>query len=287
MCMKPQLVKACDGCGSAVNASYFGILPQFKQHFVGVRYLNTTFNSKPLPSLFAGNTDDYKEVLQRTELYARYYPTNRIQIFAFLPYQYNLKKEPTQTTKNHGFSDASVLVNYIVVNTGDSGSYKWRNTLSVGGGLKLPTGKYNTNELASQQTGTGTLDFLLNAIYTLRYKKVGLNMDANVRINTSNTTYLYGNRYASSTRFFYWHKYKMLSALPHTGFLVEYGHKDQKHHITQKYTGGQGLYSTTGVDLYYKKWAAGASFTLPITERVNEGYAKTIVRFSTQLIYMF
>ena len=283
----PYAIYACDVCGCAVNATYFGILPQYRQHFVGVRYMSNNFTSMQIPSLFDVKNKTYTESLQRAELYGRYYPTNRLQVFAFVPYQYNIRKDGGVITENKGLSDVSALVNYIVVNTGDSGSYTWRNTLLIGGGVKLPTGRFSSNEAASQQTGSGTFDYLLNAIYTLRYKKAGINADVNVRLNTSNATYSYGNRYTSSTRFFYWHKYKMISILPHTGLLSEYAEKDAKNGITQRYTGGYGFYSASGVDVYLRKMSIGASFTLPVHETINAGYSSTSSRVSMQVLYLF
>lgn len=283
----PYATYACDVCGCAVNATYFGILPQFRQHFIGVRYMSNNFTSKQIPSLFDAKNQTYSESLQRAELYGRYYPTKRLQVFAFVPYQYNIRKDGGVVTENQGLSDISALVNYLVINTGDSGGFTWRNTLSIGGGIKLPTGRFNSNEAASQQTGSGTFDYLVNGIYTLRYKKVGLNADVNIRLNTSNAIYSYGNRYTSSMRFFYWHKYKMISVLPHTGLLTEYAEKDAKNDITQKYTGGQGFYSATGVDVYLRKISIGASVILPVHETLNTGYATTRSRISMQVLYLF
>lgn len=278
---------ACDACGCAVNANYFGILPQFRQHFIGVRYMSNSFNATQVPSLFDAQNPKYTELLQRAELYGRYYPTNRLQLFAFIPYQYNTRNDGGVITENYGLSDISALVNYIVVNTGDSGMLSWRNTLSIGGGVKLPTGRFSSSAPASQQTGSGTIDYLLNAIYTLRYKKAGVNIDANVRLNSSGKSYAYGNRYTSSTRFFYWHKYKAVSLLPHTGLLVEYGDKDVKNNIIQKYTGGNGIYSATGADVYFRKMSIGASVTVPVKEQLNAGYASTRYRLSMQVLYLF
>jgi hypothetical protein len=280
-------IRACDVCGCATNATYFGILPQFRQHFIGVRYMNNSFTSKQLPSLFEVKNPLYHESLQRMEIYGRYYPTDRLQLFAFIPYQYNVKNDGGVITESKGLSDINLLGNYIVLNTGDSGGRLWRNTLSVGAGVKLPTGRFNASEAASLQTGSGTFDYLLNAIYTTRYKKVGLNIDVNARINTTGNSYRYGNRITSSARFFYWHKYKMISVLPHTGLLAEYAGKDRKYGNEQRYTGGNGYYAAAGIDVYLRKISVGAVYTLPIYEKLNAGYAQTNYRLSVQALYLF
>lgn len=277
---------ACDVCGCSSNANYFGILPQFKQHFVGVKYSNLSFNSQHLPSL-SGQVVSSKELLQRAEIWARFYPTKRLQLFAFVPYQINLKTEEGNTTQTNGLSDISVLANYILINTGDSGSFSWRHSLSIGGGIKAPTGKFDEKGIPSLQIGTGTWDYLFNAIYTLRYKQIGMNVDANLRLNSSNSNYQFGNRLTSSVRFFYWKKMRMSSILPHVGMMVEYAEKDIQEMVIQKYTGGTGMYAATGFDVYFRKLAIGGLLALPISENLNEGLVKTNQRLSLQILYLF
>ncbi|MEO0333200.1 MAG: hypothetical protein AAF223_16195, partial [Bacteroidota bacterium] len=34
---------ACDVCGCSLGSNYFGILPQFDKHFVGVRWHHSSF----------------------------------------------------------------------------------------------------------------------------------------------------------------------------------------------------------------------------------------------------
>lgn len=277
---------ACDVCGCSSNANYFGILPQFKQHFVGVRYSNLSFDSKHIPSL-SGQVTNSKDILQRGELWGRFYPTKRLQIFAFVPYQVNLKTEEGNSTQTNGLSDISVLANYILINTGDSGHFAWRHSLSIGGGIKAPTGNFDNNGIPSLQIGTGTWDYLFNAIYTVRYKQMGVNVDANFRLNSSNNHYQFGNRLTSSMRFFYWKKMRMSSILPHVGLMMEYAEKDIQERVIQKYTGGTGMYAASGFDVYFRKLAVGGLLALPVNENLNEGLVKTNQRITLQVLYLF
>lgn len=279
-------IQACDVCGCSVNANYFGILPQFRRSFIGLRYMNNSLQSRPLPSLFEGGTSGYTQSLQRTELWGRYYLTPRVQVFAFVPYQYNIKREAETTTQAHGLSDISLITNYVLINTGDSGRFKWRNTMLVGAGIKLPTGRFDPSGAAALQTGTGSCDWMLNAIHTIRHKKIGINTDVNMRVNSTAHDYRYGNRVTSSMRFFYWKKHKMMSFLPHAGMLVEWAQKDRKYGIEQKYTGGYGYYAAVGMDIYLRKATAGFIYTIPFSESLNGGYANTNQRLSLQLLYL-
>lgn len=280
-------IYACDVCGSAVNAGYFGILPQFGNHFIGVRYLQSSFSSQELPSLFPVKHAQYSESFHRAEVYGRYFLGRRIMLFGFLPYQYNTQVKASGTLVSAGLSDITLQANYLFVNTGDSGRLNWRNTLSAGAGLKLPTGRYSSDKAASQQTGTGTLDYLLNLIYTTRYKKAGVNIDASMRLNTAGDSYRYGNRYAAGARFFYWHNYRKLSLLPQAGIMAEHAQKDLREHVIQRYTGGQGLYALAGADVYYGRCSFGFSYTRPLSETMNEDYSRTRHRVTVQALYLF
>ncbi|MBP6302068.1 MAG: hypothetical protein KBB37_00945 [Bacteroidia bacterium] len=278
---------ACDVCGCSVNANYFGILPQFSRNFAGIRYMSSSYKMRHTPTLFPQTNSKYYESLNRFEVWGRYFFTRRIVGYASVPYQYNVRKEQDHTSSSKGLSDLSILGHFILINTGDSGRFTYRNTLMLGGGIKFPSGRFSNNKPASIQTGTGTWDYSVNMIYTLRYKKVGANADATFRINTSNGDYSYGNRLISSLRFFYWGKAKATSFLLHAGCLSEYSARDRKYGIEQKFTGGNGYYISSGVDAYFRRISAGVSITLPIQEQLNSGFASTRSRSAVQVLYLF
>jgi hypothetical protein len=283
----PIKMLACDVCGCSVNANYFGILPQFNKNFIGVRLTQSNFELKHTPTLFPKSNTYYEEQLNRYEIWGRFYVTDRFVIFGSLPYQNNKRTDAGIKQSYQGISDATLSTNYILFNTGDSTRLLVRNTLMVGIGLKFPTGSFKTNKPVSLQTGTGTWDYYLNLIYTMRYKNLGFNTDATYRINSMNQSYQYGNRFISSARLFYWKKKSGNSILPNAGLLYEYSLKDKSNKIPQLFTGGMGVYFAGGVDLYVGRFALGLNMTLPISESLNNGYANTQNRLSTQIIYLF
>ncbi len=288
ICITQYRSYGCDVCGNTVTSNYMGILPQYRQHFVGLRYLNSTFTSQHVPSLFEESGITSSDVFHKAEVWGRFYPTNRLQLFAFVPYQQNTKTEDELITQTSGLADVSVIGNYIVVNSGDSGRFVLRNTLSVGGGVKLPTGKFDPNGNPALQVGTGSWDFTANIIYTLRYKKAGVNLDASTRFNTTNSSgYQFGNSYNSSIRFFYWYKRNRISFLPHAGLAFEYARKDQQSDMVQTYTGGSGVYAVMGADVYINKIAFGAGYTHPLSEHLFEGLVHTNRKLTVQVLYLF
>jgi hypothetical protein len=89
----------------------------------------------------------------------------------------------------------------------------------VGGGVKLPTGAFQQSEEGALinptlQLATGSSGFPLYLIYTLRYKRAG--------INTANKHgYRFGSCSNAIARFFYWQQVKKPGLLPHAGLTVE------------------------------------------------------------------
>ena len=286
-CCSLNQIWACDACGCSVNASYFGILPQFNKNFLGVRMMQNNLSLKHTPTLFPKADPRYSEQLIRYEIWGSYYLTNRIIAFASIPWQYNTRTDQGIQTTYQGISDVMLSANYIFLNTGDSGSYTLRNTIMFGVGVKMPTGRFRTDQPASTQTGTGTWDAGLNAIYTVRYRKFGVNTDASFRVNSANQNYQYGNRFISSIRLFYWQKIRWLSLLPNAGVLIERAQKDKNNGITQSFTGGNGYYFSAGIDFYMRRISFGMNTSLPIYENLNNGYATTQNRLAAQILYLF
>ncbi|HTE32914.1 MAG TPA: hypothetical protein VK666_21175, partial [Chryseolinea sp.] len=201
-------VIACDICGCALGGNYFGILPLYNKNFVGVRWSQARFHSYIAPTqyLSAQQSDD---TYSKVELWGRYYITKRIQLFAFIPYAYNNMNGTDQVVYASGLGDINIIANYVIANTGENQS-DFKHMLIAGGGIKLPTGKFDLTDKGkiinrNFQMGTGSVDFNLNAVYTLRYKKAGINLETGYKINTRNThDYLFGNQYRASAQLFIW-----------------------------------------------------------------------------------
>jgi hypothetical protein len=105
--------RACDVCGCANSGSYFGLMPQSHKSMLGLRYSNLNFETHPGSGYFRTN-----EQFRITELYGRFYPAKRVQVMAFLPYRVDQQLlVDGSTKKQQGWGDATVLVNYNVLNT--------------------------------------------------------------------------------------------------------------------------------------------------------------------------
>lgn len=287
---------ACNTCGCAATNQSVGILPELAGHFIGLQYQYRWYESQhdkseaPQP---AGH-----EYYQTVQLWGRYALGKRVQLFGFLPYQYNSKTESGARNVLSGIGDATVLANYQILRpktTCDT----WAQYLQAGGGVKMPTGKYNNailgggDELApNMQAGSGSWDFLANANYTLQHGKGGLNVEAAYALTLPNhQDYKYGNRLSGSMQAFYSLEKKKLRILPAAGFRYEQAAQDYDNYTVRSladYTGGYMLYATVGAQAYYNKhWAITATGYLPAAQYYGDGLVKSRGKVDGGVIYLF
>jgi hypothetical protein len=270
--------EACDLCGCGNGSSFFGIMPQSHRSFVGIRYGVKSFDTHlDIP----GQTSH--ELFRKTELWGRFYPAKKLQILAFLPFNNNEQKLVAQqkTLKLNGIGDASVLANYSIVNTlmSDTLPRKVDHNLTIGFGAKLPTGKYkydpyNDQEVGNPnfQLGTGSMDFMMNLIYTLSYKNWGLNADLTYKLNTQNSNqYQFGNKLNTNLLVFYSKKSDKSTLMPNLGLSFESSTNDRKNKKSVGLSGGNLLLGNLGMESYIKKVMFGVNYQAVIKQNLANG----------------
>lgn len=285
-------VFACDRCGCGVSNYYLGIMPQFTRSFVGVRYRHSSFES-------TGHTSLTDETFRTTELWGRFYPHRKWQVLAFVPYQFNEQRNGVDAPiKRQGLGDASVLVNYNLLNVNNQReNMEVKHQLWFGGGVKAPTGQYdgNTAEESAHfspnfQLGTGSWDVLTNVLYTMRMDKLGFSSDFNYRINTTNKeAYRFGNRMSGSINGFYVQKISpKLALMPWAGLYGEQSAQDTNRGYTVQESGGYLVAGQAGADLYIgNNWALHLNGMLPISQHLQSGYTTSGGRWMVGATVMF
>ncbi|MGF7215298.1 hypothetical protein GGR92_001438 [Spirosoma lacussanchae] len=287
-------VLACDLCGCSNSGSFFGILPQGHRGFAGVRYRYGSYNSH-LTSLNLSS----RETFRTTELWGRFYPLKRVQVLAFVPYQFNEQTllKTGQTIPLRGLGDVSALVQYNLLNTfmDNDKNYLVNHNLLVGGGVKLPTGRYQYDENsltevanANFQLGTGSTDWMASAIYTARYKNWGANADVTYRLTGTNSMgYEFGNRLTTSLSLFYLAGGDNRSIMPNVGLFVEQAGHDTSKGIVNKQTGGYATHLSLGTEVYLKKVSIGVSYRHPVAQNLSEGELRANDQLSTHVTFLF
>ncbi|GAB3641690.1 hypothetical protein [Spirosoma arcticum] len=268
---------ACDICGCGNGSSFFGILPQSHRGFVGVRYGYKSYASH----LTSVNLRS-EETFQKAELWGRFYPMRKLQVLAFVPYFVNrqtLLETGDQKTLS-GLGDASVLVNYNVLNTFmDSTIHQIDHSLLLGGGVKLPTGRYRYDPLsdadvanANFQLGTGSVDVLVNAVYTVRYRQWGINTDATYKMNGANSNrYQFGNRTTVNASVLYFGQLGGVTLVPNAGVAYENARRDRDLGVLNTRTGGYTTFATAGIEGYIRNVSMGVNYQKPVTQNLSNG----------------
>lgn len=285
-------ILACDICGCSAGSNSLGILPGFKSNFIGIRHQYRSFSSSP-HDVGLNTMPSSIENFHTTEVWAKYMPSNRWQFFAFVPYNQFQRKEDQSDAKLQGLGDISLLTNYIFMNTGDSTKRIWKQALQAGFGLKLPTGKHTLliDSLMGNpnlQPGTGAFDLMLNALYTLRYKKSGINLEILYNHPMQNDqNYKFGNRYSGNLKYFYMRKSPQFTFLPHAGVGFETSDPNKFNNEVQRYTANKAITVLAGIDIYYKQLTIGFNLKKPLAENNSGGYVTTIRRIGAHLLFLF
>ena len=288
-------VLACNVCGSASGASYNGILPQYRKNILALRHRYRSFDQYELQNDNTKLKSSYQ--YQSVDLWGRIYLKKRVQFFFTVPYTVNtLASEQSETSTLKGIGDITLQVNYNLVNTSldTSSTHTIQHNVLIGGGVKLPTGKYqqrNRDDLMfapNFQAGTGAYSYTTSLIYTLRYRKVGFNADVNYIYNEANElAYAFGNQFTSSLTLFAWLKKGSTTFLPNTGVFYERMDRDINNGYYNKLSGGYALNYNAGMDVYFKKIFVGATFQTPLLQQIGSDDVVYKLRYMLNVGFMF
>jgi len=288
------VASACDVCGCSIGGNYFGILPQFHRHFVGFRYSEQSFRSAHSRNAAQSGRFDSEEQFRTVDVLGHFYPLRRLQILILWPYHDFRRAENGAQTHSQGLGDASILGNFIVLDTGDSLRHSWQHTLTFGGGIKLPTGQHRLKDpegqtlLANLQPGTGNTDFMLLAGYTVRKGAWGIAGDVLGRLNSSNRQdYDYGNRVSGAAKIFYWKTLRRVSFLPNAGVFVDHAVPNHDGNSIAGETGGTLALATLGLDVYAGHFSLGYNIQQPVYQNLDGDRIQANTRFMTPLNYIF
>jgi len=290
--------RACDICGCGVGSYYIGILPDFKKRFIGLRYQYKTLRSHLGP----GGTTSYlttAETYQTAELWGGWNIGKRFRVLGFLPVNFNSRENQGQTMSKSGIGDIAVVGYYQLLDkqqTISSGQLLVQ-SLWLGGGIKVPTGKYEPTEHKENedtpnnfQLGTASTDFTLNAMYDVRLMDFGVNANVSYKINTNNKyDYQYGNKFTANVLAYY--KIKVadrVTVAPNAGVIYETAEKDKE---SKKYTvdisGGHSLSATVGVEATLGTISVGGNFQPVISQQLADMRIKAGNRAMVHVTYLF
>ncbi len=276
-------LKACDICGCGVGNSYIGILPDFSKHIFGLRF---RYNSL-LTHVGVGGSTSYlttKEYYRTMELWSGWNIGKKFRVMAAIPYSFDERLNQGVKKTKDGLGDISLSGYYQLINSRKTtGSKLLVQSLWVGAGIKLPSGKYNpvdksnTTESANLfQLGTGSTDFTINAMYDVRLQDAGISASANYKINTTNKhDYSYGNKVSLNAQAYY--KFRIFNTFtlaPNAGVMYEQSKKDTDNKFLADLSGGNLLMGTLGAEITFNKVSIGGNFQTPFSQNLANGIIK-------------
>ena len=278
--MAPGL-KACPICGCGPGNLYMGLLPDFKYHFIGLRYHYTRYHTQLISDPSQFSTNYYNSI----ELWGGLRVSKKFQLLAFVPYYENKQMDDDGTSRTHGLGDITVMGQYMVFQSSKLiGTRKRLNQqFWLGGGVKLPTGPFNADMLDSNTTvadinaqiGTGSVDFILNGMYALSIRNFGLNLSANYKINTTNgDNYKFGNKFTGNLIVFYNKNVGRNIITPNIGLGYENVAINSLHNKDVRFTGSQITTGIVGLELNFGKIGVGMNGQIPIAQNFAEGQTK-------------
>lgn len=285
-----QQAKACDLCGCNSGNYFIGPMPQFNRHFIGLQYsyqrYSTILNTDK--SQFSNNFFQTTNLLFGSKFLTDW------QLFVFVPYNinYSLSDEGSRTIT--GLGDITVLADYNLLNikTLNKDSETVFHQLLVGGGIKLPTGKFRVDSAeivstANMQSGTGSYDFLINSIYSFQIRSWGFNFNANYKINTAAEHFKFGNSLSINTFVFRTFHVDNLTISPNAGLLLESIAANSNYSQKVADTGGNNLFTALGVELRLNNLSLGTNFQIPLSSDLSNGQTIAKTRGMVHLSIMF
>jgi hypothetical protein len=226
------------------------------------------------------------------ELRFKYFVHKRIELNTFLPVLSNRTKTNDVYTSHTGFGDVSVNAGFHVLLPDEEKDVKQK--LVAGLGIKLPTGNYYAHDSKSMrlpfemQPGTGSTDGFVYLNYILMYRKIGFNVNANLKVNGQNR---YKEKVKNSTTDFLsvFYKVKCGNVLLYPSIQANYEYTKglEIKKVIQPSMAVNALMIGPGLDVYYKSFSVNASWQFTTFEKVLPGDLESAGRLSLGLNYNF
>lgn len=286
----------CDVCGCKLGGLSMGVTPQSDANYFGIRYNMAQFDASIVYNSEFFEDEFSSDTFQRFDLLGKFNLVKNLQLNIMLPYLINNMDGNLQKVDFKGFGDPLVQLFYNVINTSMDPGRSVNHSFLVGAGIKLPFGssdQSDNEELINRnfQLGTGSVDYQLSAMYTMRLGLYGIATEAGYRINTANSDgYEFSDQSNISLNMFYLRESPQIGLLPYAGLYYEYADSHSDNGILQVNTGGSALLANLGMQIYLQKITLSLATQVPISQSYNTDQFATIEegsRLSLDMLYQF
>lgn len=276
----------CDACGCSASGGGMGFSSMLNQNFAGLRYMNQSYSSRD--GIF-NNSPWIDENFNTIQVWSRVPVGRNIQISALIPYHFHNRELSSGKQNIEGLGDISVLGFYTVYETSKD-SAVFLHKLQLGGGIKAPTGKYNSQNNGSVnpsfQVGTGSWDYIFAAEYVVKKNNLGLNSIVNYTVKTQNQDhYQFGNQLNYGSTLFYQFESDTIILVPQAGIAGEIYGTNQLYGEKIRDTKGDILFGKIGLEAGKDRFSLGLNAMVPINQNLTGGKVEANYRWSINLNY--
>lgn len=289
-----DMYEECDvcGCGSSGGGMGYGTIGD--SNFIGVRYINQQYRSR---DGIYNNSPWIDEHFNTMQLWSQVPLGERFSVNTIVPLHFHSRALVDGSDQEiSGLGDVNILASYNLIQTKDTPFVPDENaikhSLSIGAGLKLPTGSYNRENNTgsvnpSFQLGTGSWDILLASNYSVGYKQYGMGVLANYVIKTENNEqYQFGNQFNYGVNFFRrFENLRMQSYIPVIGLAGEVFGENQSYGIAVQDTKGNVLFGRLGFEADLGIFNTGINVMLPVAQNLNDGNVEAKSRIGVHFNY--
>ncbi|PHR99862.1 MAG: hypothetical protein COA80_03210 [Leeuwenhoekiella sp.] len=285
----------CDFCGCGSTGGGMGYGTVGNENFIGLRYIYQSYRSRD--GIF-NNSPWVEEHFNTLQLWTKLPITEKLSLTALAPYQFhNREFNDGRTQDISGLGDVSLLAFYTLVKPKMDGMYanqqtKYKHSLEVGAGFKLPVGAYDraNNEGSvnpSFQLGTGSWDYIGAVNYSIGYKNWGLGVMSTYTLKTENKKeYHFGDQFTYGLNLSkVYNTLKVDRIIPFVGLSGEVYQENESFGLPVADTAGSVLFGRLGTEISIKKISAGVNLMLPVTQNLNDGGVEARFRLGLHLNY--
>ncbi len=268
----------CDACGCAAGNRSSGFESLLNPQFIGVKYFAQHYKAKE--NLFVKDLtqDQYFNTVQ---IWAKVPVTEKLSIYASLPFHFHEKQTLPGTIRISGVGDASLMGIYRLLTSDDR-----IHQLNGGIGIKIPLGEFNEKGISgvnpSFQLGTGSWDYQMALNYQFRKNRTAFLLNTDYTIKTQNRKYYrFGDQWNYAATGFYQISGagKMIFS-PKVGLQGEVYGQNRQFNEALPDTAGNALYGKVGFETAYKRFSLGSEVMLPVYSHLTGRDIEAKSRFS-------
>lgn len=268
----------CDACGCAAGNGSSGFESLLNPQFIGIKYFAQHYKAKE--NLFVDELTQH-QYFNTLQLWARIPVTEKLSIYASLPFHFHEKQTLQGAIRISGIGDTSLMGIYRLL-----GSRDQVHQLNGGAGIKIPVGRFDEKGISgvnpSFQLGTGSWDYLLALNYQFRKNRTAFLLNTDYTVKTRNRKYYrFGNQWNyAATGFYQISGTGSIVLSAKAGLQGEVYDRNRQFEEALPDTAGSALYGKFGFETAYKRFSLGSEAMLPVYSQLAGGSIEAKSRFS-------